>query len=167
MGCHCTSAVSEIGARLSWTGPYLEAANIVMQRETESLEVQRVQILLDLPATIAAMEPVIGEFVLDEGEIVQGLSDGSEIPDPFIWAQLLTKLHESIKTVGAFKLQNFDMLLGDVSLKRLSLEIIPDLGVIANRLHVRANIRYTWHIHVRYILTLVCDTCLTRVTYFP
>ena len=63
--------VSEIGARLSWTGPYLEALNIVIQQETDSLEVQRVQILLDLSATIAAMEPIIGEFILDEGEIVQ------------------------------------------------------------------------------------------------
>ena len=123
--------VSEIGARLSWTGPYLEALNIVIQQETDSLEVQRVQILLDLFATIAAMEPVIGEFVLDEGEIIQRLSDSSEIPDPLIWAQLLTRLHEAIRTVGALKLQNFDVILGDLSLKRLSLEITPDLGVIA------------------------------------
>ena len=99
--------VSEIGARLSWTGPYLEALNIVIQQETDSLEVQRVQILLDLSASIAAMEPIIGEFVLDEGEIVQLLSDGSEIPDPLIWAQLLTRLHEAINTVGALKLQKF------------------------------------------------------------
>ena len=142
--------VSEIGARLSWTGPYLEALNIVMLRETESLEVQRVQILLDLPATIAAMEPVIGEFVLDEGEIVQGLIDGSAIPDPFIWAQLLTNLHEDIKTVGAFKLQNFDVLLGDVSLKRLSLEISPDLGVIAKVRVVTEDVSIPLEIEWRY-----------------
>jgi uncharacterized protein YhdP len=142
--------VSEIGARLSWTGPYLEAVNIVMRRETESLEVRRVQILLDLPATIVAMEPVIGEFVLDEGEIVQGLSDGSEIPDPFIWAQLLTKLHESIRTVGAFKIQNFDMLLGDVSLKQLSLEITPDLGVIAKARVVTEDVSIPLEVDWRY-----------------
>lgn len=142
--------VSEIGARLSWTGPYLEALNIVMQRETDSLEVRRVQILLDLPATIAAMEPVIGEFVLDEGEIVQGLSYGSEIPDPFIWAQLLTRLHESIKTVGAFKLQNFDVLLGDASLKRLSLEITPDLGVIAKARVVTEDVSIPLEVDWRY-----------------
>ena len=59
--------VSEIGARLSWAGPYLEAVNIVMQRQTEA-RVRRVQILLDLPATVVAMEPVISEFVLDEGK---------------------------------------------------------------------------------------------------
>ena len=70
--------------------PILKRLNIVIQQETDSLEVQRVQILLDLSASIAAMEPIIGEFVLDEGEIVQLLSDGSEIPDPLIWAQLLT-----------------------------------------------------------------------------
>ena len=142
--------VSEIGARLSWTGPYLEALNIVIQQETDSLEVQRVQLLLDLSATIAAMEPVIGEFVLDEGEIVQRLSDSSEIPDPLIWAQLLTRLHEAIKTVGALKLQNFDVILGDISLKRLSLEITPDLGVIAKARVVTEDVSIPLEVDWRY-----------------
>jgi len=142
--------VSEVGARLSWTGPYLEALNLVIQRETESLEVGRVQILLDLPATIAALEPVIGEFVLDEGEIIQQVSDSSEIPDPFTWAQLLTSLHETIKTVGALKLQNFDVLLGDVSLKRLSLEISPGVGVLAKARVVTEDISFPLEIDWRY-----------------
>ena len=145
--------VSEVGARLSWTGPYLEALNIVIQRETESLEVRRVQILLDLPATIAAVEPVIGEFVLDEGEIIQKLSDGSEIPDPFTWAQLLTTLHETIKTVGALKLQNFDVLLGNVSLKRLSLEITPGLGVLAKARVVTEDVSFPLEVDWRYPTT--------------
>ena len=142
--------ISEIGARLSWTGPYLEALNIVIQQETDSLEVQRVQILLDLSASIAAMEPIIGEFVLDEGEIVQLLNDGTEIPDPLIWAQLLTRLHEAINTVGALKLQNFDVILGDVSLRRLSLEITPDLGVIAKTRVVTEHVSIPLEVDWRY-----------------
>ena len=142
--------ISEVGARLSWTGPYLEALNIVIQRETESLEVRRVQILLDLPATIAAVEPVIGEFVLDEGEFIQHLSDGTEIPDPFTWAQLLTSLHEAIETVGTLKLQNFDVLLGDISLKRLSLEINPGVGVLAKARVVTKDVSFPLEVDWRY-----------------
>ncbi len=142
--------ISEIGARLSWTGPYLEALNIVIQQETDSLEVQRVQILLDLSGSIAAMEPIIGEFVLDEGEIVQLLNDGTEIPDPLSWAQLLTRLHEAINTVGALKLKNFDVILGDVSLRRLSLEITPDLGVIAKTRVVTEHVSIPLEVDWRY-----------------
>ena len=148
LNAHVT--VSEIGIRPSWTGPFLEAMNVVIQRETDSLEVRRVQILLDLPATIAALEPVIGEFILDEGEIIQRLSGGSEIPDPFAWAQLLSRIHKAIKTVGALKLQNFDVLLGDVSLKQLSLEIAPGLGVLAKARVVTEDVSIPLEVDWRY-----------------
>ena len=45
--------------------------------------------------------------------------------------------------------------------------IFGTLGNIANRCQATANIRYTCHIHVRYILKNACDTCQTRVTHFP
>ena len=37
--------ISEIGARASWTGPYLEALNIVIEKEQGSIEIRRVQML--------------------------------------------------------------------------------------------------------------------------
>ncbi len=126
-----TVTISEIGARASWTGPYLEALNLVIQRDSGSLEVRRVQMLLDLPASLGSFEPVIGQLVLDEGEIVQRGSTGAGIPDPKVWAGLLNELHDAVRPIGKFQLHNFDVLLGDLSLKRLSVAIDPDIGLLA------------------------------------
>ncbi len=126
-----TVTISEIGARASWTGPYLEALNLVIQKDLGALEVRRVQMLLDLPASLLSLEPVIGQLVLDEGEIVQRGSTGGAIPDPKAWAGLLNQLHDAVRPIGEFQLHNFDVLLGNVSLKRLSVAIDPEVGVLA------------------------------------
>ena len=126
-----TVKISEIGARASWTGPYLEALNLIIQRDSGSLEVRRVQMLLDLPASLGSFEPVIGQLVLDEGEIVQRGSTGAGIPNPKAWAGLLNELHNAVRPIGKFQLHNFDVLLGDLSLKRLSVSIDPAIGLLA------------------------------------
>lgn len=142
--------VSEIGARASWTGPYLEALNIVVQKDGGSLEVRRVQMLLDLPNTIASMQPVIGQLILDEGELIQRGSYGSGIPDPTEWAGLLDRIRNFIRPIGAFQIHNFDVLLGEFSLKRLSIEITPDVGVLAQTRIVTEDISVPIEIDWRY-----------------
>ncbi len=126
-----TVTIAELGARVSWSGPYLEALNLVIQRHPGSIEVGRVQMLLDLTASLESFEPVIGQLVLDEGEIVQRGSVGGAIPDPKVWAGLLTQLHEALHPIGELQLHNFDVLIGDASLKGLSVAIDPDEGLLA------------------------------------
>jgi len=123
--------ISEIGARASWTGPYLEALNLVIEKERGAVEIRRVQMLLDLPASIELFEPVIGQLILDEGEIVQRMAGDRGIPDPKTWSHLLDQLQQTVAPIGAFQLHNVDVLLGNVSLKRLSVEIDPEIGVLA------------------------------------
>ena len=48
------------------------------------------------------------------------------------------------------KLQNFDVILGDVSLRRLSLEITPDLGVIAKTRVVTEHVSIPLEVDWRY-----------------
>ena len=92
--------ISEIGARASWTGPYLEALNIVIEKEQGSIEIRRVQMLLDLPASLESSQPVIDQLVLDEGEIIQRGSARGAFPDPQTWALLLDQLHEIVRPMG-------------------------------------------------------------------
>lgn len=145
-----TVTISEIGARASWTGPYLEALNLVIQKDLGALEVRRVQMLLDLPASLLSFEPVIGQLVLDEGEIVQRGSTDGAIPDPKAWAGLLNQLHDAVRPIGEFQLHNFDVLLGNVSLKRLSVSIDPDVGVLAQTRLVTEDISVPLEIDWRY-----------------
>lgn len=145
-----TVTISEIGARASWTGPYLEALDLVIQKDAGSLEVRRVQMLLDLPNTITSMQPVIGQLILDEGELIQRGSDGSGIPDPTEWAGLLDQIRNVIQPIGAFQIHNFDVLLGEFSLKRLSIDITPDVGVLAQARVVTEEISVPIDIDWRY-----------------
>ena len=145
-----TVTISEIGARASWTGPYLEALNLVIQKDLGSIEVRRVQMLLDLHASLASFEPVIGQLVLDEGEIVQRGSTGSAIPDPKAWAGLLNQLHDAVRPMGEFQLHNFDVLLGNVSLKRLSVAIDPESGILAQTRLVTEDMSVPLEIDWRY-----------------
>ena len=145
-----TVTISEIGARASWTGPYLEALDLVIQKDAGSLEVRRVQMLLDLPNTIASMQPVIGQLILDEGELIQRGSDGSGISDPTEWAGLLDQIRNVMQPIGAFQIHNFDVLLGEFSLKRLSIDITPDVGVLAQARVVTEEISVPIDIDWRY-----------------
>ena len=88
--------ISEIGACL-WTGPYLEALNIVIE-EQGSIEIRQVQMLLDLPASESS-QPVIDQLVLDEEVIQRGSARGT-FPDPQTWALLLDQLHEIVRPMG-------------------------------------------------------------------
>ena len=63
--------VSEITARVSWTGPYLEVLNLSVKRPEGSIEIRRVQMLFDLSTSLAELKPVVGQLILDEGEIIQ------------------------------------------------------------------------------------------------
>ena len=145
-----TVTISEIGARASWAGPYLEALNLIIERDSGSLEVRRVQMLLDLPASLGSFEPVIGQLVLDEGEIIQRGSTVAGIPDPKVWAGLLNELHDAVRPIGKFKLHNFDVLLGNFSLKRLSVAIDPDIGLLAKTRLVTEEISLPLEVDWRY-----------------
>ena len=144
--------ISEIGARASWTGPYLEALNIVIEKEQGSIEIRRVQMLLDLPASLELSQPVIDQLVLDEGEIIQRGSTGGAFPDPQTWAGLLDQLHEIVRPMGEIQLHNIDVLLGDLSFKRLSVAIDPEIGVIAQTRLVTEDISVPLDIDWRYPL---------------
>ena len=142
--------ISEIGARASWTGPYLEALNIVIEKEQGSIEIRRVQMLLDLPASLELSQPVIDQLVLDEGEIIQRGSTGGAFPDPQTWAGLLDQLHEIVRPMGEIQLRNIDVLLGDLSFKHLSVAIDPEIGVIAQTRLVTEDISVPLDIDWRY-----------------
>jgi len=142
--------ISEIGARASWTGPYLEALNIVIEKEQGSIAIRRVQMLLDLPASLESSQPVIDQLVLDEGEIIQRGSTGGAFPDPQTWALLLDQLHEIVRPMGEIQLHNIDVLLGDLSFKRLSVAIDPEIGVIAQTRLVTEDISVPLDIDWRY-----------------
>ena len=50
------------------------------RERTGSIEVRRVEMLLDLPASLELSQPVIDQLVLDEGEIIQRESTGGAFP---------------------------------------------------------------------------------------
>ena len=124
-------SISEIGARASWAGPYLEALNLVVARPEGRLEVRRVQLLVDLPHSLLSGELVVDQLVLDEGELVSHQSGSGGLPDPTLWADVLNTIQGHLSSLGAIKLYNFDVLTGPYSAKRLSLEVTPGLGVMA------------------------------------
>ncbi len=142
--------ISEIGARASLTGPYLEALNIVIEKEQGLIEIHRVQMLLDLPASLESSQPVIDELVLDEGEIVHRGSAAGAFLDPQTWAGLLDRLHEIVEPMGEIQLHNVDFVLGDISLKRLSMAIDPKIGMIAQMRLVTEDISVPLNIDWRY-----------------
>ncbi len=141
--------VAKITARVSWTGPYLEAFNLVIKRPEGSLKIRRVQMLMDFPTSITELKPSVDQLILEEGEIVQRQL-GAGIPEPVMWGSLLDQLHELIKPVGAFRLYNFDVVLGEVSLKRLSVEIFPETGVLAKMRVVTKNMSIPVELDWRY-----------------
>ena len=97
---------------LPWTGPYLEALNIVIEKEQGLIEIRRVQMLLDLPASLESSQPVIDQLVLDEGEIIQrGFSVAGAFSDPETWAGLLDRLHEIVEPMGEIQLHNVDICI--------------------------------------------------------
>lgn len=126
-----TVTVSEIGAKASWAGPYLEALNLVVDRPEGRLEVRRVQMLINVPQSVFSGELIVDQLVLDEGELVSHQSGGGALPDPTIWVGLMAQLQRQLTPLGAIKLYNFDVLAGAFSAKRLSLEVNPARGVIA------------------------------------
>ncbi|MDC3058184.1 DUF3971 domain-containing protein [Litorivicinus sp.] len=142
--------ISEIGARASWTGPYLEALNIVIEKEQGLIEIRQVQMLLDLPASLVSSQPVIDQLVLDEGEIIKRGSVAGEFSDPKTWAGLLDRLHEIVEPMGEFQLHNVDVVLGDISFKRLSMAIDPEIGMIAQTRLVTEDISVPLDIDWRY-----------------
>ena len=141
--------VSEITARVSWTGPYLEVLNLSVKRPEGSVEIRRVQMLFDLSTSLAELKPVVGQLILDEGEIIQrGL--GAGIPEPHMWGSLLEQLHEVIRPIGAFRLYNFDINLGEVALERLTVEIDPEIGILAHTVVVTEDLSLPLEIDWRY-----------------
>ena len=124
--------LSEIGARTSWTGPYLEALNLVIDRAEAHIEVRRVQLLVDLPKSVWSGELVIDQLILDEGEFVShSASATGGMPDPQAWGAVLDRIQKQLAPLGAVKLHRFDVLAGAMSAKRLSLEITPGVGLLA------------------------------------
>ncbi len=125
-----TVTVSEIGARASWAGPYLEALNLVVERPEGRLEVRRVQMLINVPQSVFSGELIVDQLVLDEGELVSHQSDGGgdtrRPSGPGLMAQLQ---HGLSRPLGPSKLYNFDVRC--VFGERLSLEVDPRRGVIA------------------------------------
>ena len=141
--------VAKITAKVSWTGPYLEALNLVIKRPEGSLKIRRLQMLMDFPTSITELKPSVGQLILEEGEIVQRrLAPG--VPEPVIWGSLLDQLHELIRPVGAFRLYNFDVVLDEISFKRLSVEISPETGVLAKMRVVTQNASFPVELDWRY-----------------
>jgi Predicted membrane protein len=80
--------VSQVGAKASLTGPYLEALNLIVERPDGRLEVQRIQLLLDLFRSVTEGRLVVSDMVLDEAELILHGAGGG-VPDPRQWGQCL------------------------------------------------------------------------------
>ena len=141
--------VSEIAARVSWTGPYLEVLNLVIKRPEGSIDIRRVQMLIDLPTSLTEFKPVVGQLILDEGEIIQR-GPGVGLPEPFMWGSLLDQLYELIRPIGALSLYNFNIVIGEVSLEKLSVELAPGIGLLAHTLVVTEDVSIPVEIDWRY-----------------
>ena len=62
--------LSEVGVRLSFRGPYLEALDVVVEQPSVRIELRRLQVILDPWASVQAGAPVIAALAVDEGSAV-------------------------------------------------------------------------------------------------
>ena len=121
--------VSQVGAKASLTGPYLEALNLIVERPDGRLEVQRIQLLLDLFRSVTEGRLVVSDMVLDEAELILHGAGGG-VPDPRQWGQVLDGFVKVLEPLGAARINDLDVIAGGLSLQRLSFETIPEVGVL-------------------------------------
>lgn len=121
--------VSEVGAKASLTGPYLEALNLIVERADGRLEVQRIQLLLNVYRSVTESRLVVSDMVLDEAELVLH-GAGAGVPDPRQWGGALDALIRTLEPLGAARVNDLDVIAGNLSLQRLSFEVTPEVGVL-------------------------------------
>ena len=131
-------SISEIGIRPSLSGAYIEALDLIVDHPEGRIEVRRVQMLLNVLETIESGKPVIQELILDGGEVIARSADDG-LPDPQIWASLLGQLQASLSNVGILRAHQFDVLGNSASLRGLSIEVTPDLGMLVRGLAFAEN----------------------------
>lgn len=124
-------SIAHLGAKTSWTGPYLEAVDVQIQHKEAGFKIKRVLVLFDLIGSAEALEPVIETLILDSGEIIShhNLQDG--IPSPQLWPDILDKTQTILASLGKFHMHRVDVVLGNMTLKQLSLESMPETGIVA------------------------------------
>lgn len=123
-------SISEIGAKASLSGPYLEALNLMVEHPQGRIEVRRVRMVINWWSLITQGRLTLDQLVLDEGRWIATGSSGAAVPDPSQWFSWLNRVQEGLAQTGAVRLNNFEMTLTSASLKRISIEIDPNRGVL-------------------------------------
>lgn len=121
--------VSQVGAKASLTGPYLEALNLIVERPDGRLEVQRIQLLLDLYRSVSEGRIVVSDMVLDEAELILH-GPGGGVPDPRQWGRALDALVRVLEPLGVARVNDLDVIAGGLSLQRLFFTVTPEEGVL-------------------------------------
>ena len=141
--------LSEVGVRLSFRGPYLEALDVVVEQPSVRIELRRLQVILDPWASVQAGAPVIAALAVDEGSAVWLGQEGGASED--LWqlaAATLGALQTASERIGAASIDDFSVIADGWTLTRLHVNLIPGQGLLARaRLDTEAQtvpVRLDW-----------------------
>lgn len=123
-------SISEIGAKASLSGPYLEALNLIVERPEGRIEVRRVRMVVNWWSWLTEGQLTLNQLVLDDGQWVATGSSGGQLPAPDQWWTWLNRAQNALTPVGEIRLNNFDVLMASTTVKRLSVAADPSDGVV-------------------------------------
>ncbi len=123
-------SISEIGAKASLSGPYLEALNLIVERPEGRVEVRRVRMVINWLTLITEGQLTLDQLILDDGQWIATGRAGGDFPLPDQWSVWLDRAQGALAPIGAVRINNFDVMLASLSLKRVSVAVMPNQGVL-------------------------------------